>query len=75
MKHYGFPAAAFIGWVRVARPGSILGPQQNYLNQIESRYMSMGGAAKRTELVANTQSMTNQMGKMQIEQSKMTEQE
>lgn len=32
MKHFGFPAAAFIGWIRVARPGSILGPQQNFLN-------------------------------------------
>lgn len=28
MKHYGFPPAAFIGWIRIARPGSILGPQQ-----------------------------------------------
>lgn len=27
MKHYGFPAAAFIGYVRLCRPGSILGPQ------------------------------------------------
>jgi len=27
MKHFGFPAAAFIGWIRIARPGSILGPQ------------------------------------------------
>jgi cell division cycle 14 len=26
MKHYKFPAAAFIGWIRIARPGSILGP-------------------------------------------------
>ena len=31
MKHYKFPAAAFIGWIRLARPGSILGPQQYYL--------------------------------------------
>lgn len=28
MKHYGFPPADFIGWIRIARPGSILGPQQ-----------------------------------------------
>ena len=28
MKHFGFPPAAFIGWIRIARPGSILGPQQ-----------------------------------------------
>jgi cell division cycle 14 len=28
MKHIGFPPADFIGWIRIARPGSILGPQQ-----------------------------------------------
>jgi cell division cycle 14 len=68
MKHYGFPAAPFIGWIRVARPGSILGPQQNYLNQIESRYMAQGGNSKRGELTSfNSQSMTNQMGKMNID--------
>ena len=27
MKHRGFPPADFIGWIRIARPGSILGPQ------------------------------------------------
>ena len=27
MKHVGFPPADFIGWIRIARPGSILGPQ------------------------------------------------
>jgi cell division cycle 14 len=32
MKHYGFPPAAYIGWIRIVRPGSILGPQQAYLN-------------------------------------------
>jgi len=26
MKHYRFPAADFIGWIRICRPGSILGP-------------------------------------------------
>ena len=35
MKHYHFPAAAFIGWIRIARPGSILGPQQNFLIDME----------------------------------------
>ena len=32
MKHYHFPAAPFIGYIRIARPGSILGPQQMFLN-------------------------------------------
>jgi len=39
MKHFKFPAAYFIGWIRIARPGSILGPQQHYLISQESKYM------------------------------------
>jgi cell division cycle 14 len=35
MKHYRFPAADFIGWIRIARPGSILGPQQHFLIEVE----------------------------------------
>ena len=31
MKHYQFNAPDFIGWIRIARPGSILGPQQHFL--------------------------------------------
>ena len=27
MKHYQIPAETFIGWIRIARPGSVLGPQ------------------------------------------------
>lgn len=39
MKHFKFPAAAFIGWIRIARPGSILGPQQHYLLEKEAEYL------------------------------------
>ena len=39
MKHFKFPAAAFIGWIRIARPGSILGPQQFYLLDMEEIYL------------------------------------
>jgi Dual specificity phosphatase, catalytic domain len=39
MKHFKFPAAAFIGWIRIARPGSILGPQQYYLLEKEEQMM------------------------------------
>ncbi len=31
MKHFKFPARAFIGYIRICRPGSILGPQQQFL--------------------------------------------
>jgi len=39
MKHFQFPAAYFIGWIRMARPGSILGPQQHYLIAKEAEYL------------------------------------
>jgi cell division cycle 14 len=51
MKHVGFPPADFIGWIRIARPGSILGPQQQYLCNMDETMMKMGGAAKRQELI------------------------
>ena len=51
MKHIGFPPADFIGWIRIARPGSILGPQQQYLNNMDDKMMKAGGAQKRAELI------------------------
>ena len=51
MKHIGFPPADFIGWIRIARPGSILGPQQQYLCNMDDKMMKAGGAAKRQQLI------------------------
>jgi hypothetical protein len=66
MKHYGFPAAAFIGWIRIARPGSILGPQQHYLLEMEKE-MIVGPAIKlREDLVKN-------FNAMQIDDQQMSE--
>ena len=36
MKHYGFDAADFIAWNRICRPGSVLGPQQQFLVDLQS---------------------------------------
>mmetsp|Transcript_86720 Transcript_86720/g.269601 ORF Transcript_86720/g.269601 Transcript_86720/m.269601 type:complete len:528 (+) Transcript_86720:53-1636(+) len=37
MKHYRFPSRAFIGWARICRPGSVLGPQQQFLVDMQDR--------------------------------------
>lgn len=37
MRHYGFTAREAIGWIRVCRPGSITGIQQQYLEAVERR--------------------------------------
>jgi len=42
MKHFAFPARAFIGWNRICRPGSILGPQQQFLCDIEPLMLQLG---------------------------------
>ena len=42
MKHYYFNAADFIGWIRIARPGSILGPQQYFLIDNEKKLKASG---------------------------------
>ena len=31
MKHYGFTAEEAIGYIRICRPGSVIGPQQKFL--------------------------------------------
>ena len=42
MKHYRFTAAEAIGWIRVCRPGSIIGPQQHFLQEMEQTMWHQG---------------------------------
>ena len=44
MKHYGFTAKEVIGWLRVCRPGSVIGPQQQYLQGLQDRMWREGKA-------------------------------
>lgn len=41
-KHYKFTAKEVIGWCRICRPGSIIGPQQHYLESIEEKMWKAG---------------------------------
>lgn len=50
MKHFKFPAAYFIGWIRIVRPGSILGPQQHYLIEKEAQYLGSLSLHQRVEM-------------------------
>ncbi|CAF3535067.1 unnamed protein product [Adineta steineri] len=42
MKHYKFTAAEVIAWLRICRPGSVIGPQQNYLEEKQAWLWSLG---------------------------------
>ncbi len=37
MKHYKFSAREVIGWMRICRPGMVIGPQQHFLQDIEQQ--------------------------------------
>jgi protein-tyrosine phosphatase len=42
MKHHGFSANEAIGWLRICRPGSVIGPQQQFLADEEKRMHRLG---------------------------------
>jgi len=42
MKHYRLTAAEVIGWMRICRPGMVIGPQQHFLADIEQRMWHEG---------------------------------
>uniref|UniRef100_A0A8C2ASB4 Cell division cycle 14Ab n=1 Tax=Cyprinus carpio TaxID=7962 RepID=A0A8C2ASB4_CYPCA len=42
MKHYRFTAAEAIAWIRICRPGSIIGPQQHYLEEKQASLWANG---------------------------------
>jgi len=60
MKHYHFPARAFIGWNRMCRPGSILGQQQQFLVDMQNEMFAAGEECQRRPDLAD------QFGRLQI---------
>ncbi len=46
MKHYGFCAPEAIAWLRLCRPGSVIGPQQTFLHTQEKLMHRKGAAAR-----------------------------
>eukprot|EP01016_Furgasonia_blochmanni_P013076 TRINITY_DN1660_c0_g2_i4.p1 TRINITY_DN1660_c0_g2~~TRINITY_DN1660_c0_g2_i4.p1 ORF type:complete len:486 (-),score=96.22 TRINITY_DN1660_c0_g2_i4:205-1536(-) len=45
MKHFRFPAPDYIGWNRICRPGSVLGPQQQFLLEKQAKMFKLGDAS------------------------------
>ncbi|XP_051508644.1 dual specificity protein phosphatase CDC14C-like isoform X3 [Myxocyprinus asiaticus] len=42
MKHFRLTAAEAIAWIRICRPGSVIGPQQNFTEQKQSSLWAEG---------------------------------
>jgi cell division cycle 14 len=47
MKHHGFTAREAMGWLRIVRPGSVIGQQQQYLCGMEAVMHRTGEAYRR----------------------------
>jgi protein-tyrosine phosphatase len=48
MKHHGFTGQAAMGWLRIVRPGSVIGPQQQFLCEKEALIRRTGEQFRRT---------------------------
>lgn len=46
MKHDLFTAHELIGWLRLCRPGSVIGPQQQFMESIESKMLQLNAFVK-----------------------------
>ena len=47
MKHHGFTARQAMGWLRIVRPGSVIGPQQQFLCDSEGTIRAAGEGFRR----------------------------
>ena len=55
MKHYRMTAKEVIGWMRICRPGMVIGPQQEFLEQIQPIMWYEGDAMR---AIANSSSLS-----------------
>eukprot|EP00923_Selenidium_pygospionis_P042970 GHVN01074087.1.p1 GENE.GHVN01074087.1~~GHVN01074087.1.p1 ORF type:complete len:381 (-),score=44.07 GHVN01074087.1:1279-2421(-) len=55
IKNFRFHATPWIGWNRICRPGSVLGPQQHFLREIQSELLQMGASKHIHRPVASPQ--------------------
>uniref|UniRef100_A0A665U5C4 Cell division cycle 14A n=1 Tax=Echeneis naucrates TaxID=173247 RepID=A0A665U5C4_ECHNA len=46
MKHYRFTAGEAIAWIRICRPGSVIGPQQNFLEEKQATLWLLGDSKR-----------------------------
>lgn len=47
MKHYKMTAKEVIGWMRICRPGMVIGPQQQFLEKIQNQMWQEGDAMRK----------------------------
>ncbi|CAE8687721.1 unnamed protein product [Polarella glacialis] len=77
MKHLGWNARAYIGWNRICRPGSILGPQQQFLCDMQNDMHQAGAALRRPQAPPSDpreQALAQQVERMSLRERTQAEQ-
>uniref|UniRef100_H3CGK1 Cell division cycle 14Ab n=1 Tax=Tetraodon nigroviridis TaxID=99883 RepID=H3CGK1_TETNG len=64
MKQYCFTAAEAIGWIRICRPGSVIGPQQNYLQEKQAAMWLLGDGQRSQKTQLEDRSMSYLLSSM-----------
>ena len=78
IKHYNFNASDFIAWIRLCRPGSVIGPQQFCLTEMEKQLKLKGKSSdirKEIEQKLGAEYMEKHMKKLVLNEKKMSEEE
>ncbi|KAK2958550.1 putative Dual specificity protein phosphatase CDC14A [Blattamonas nauphoetae] len=75
MKHYNFTANAAIGYIRVCRPGSIIGPQQHFLTEVQGRMQRMGEEWRREMGDGRPFQINTRQGRSEYESQRTPEKE
>ena len=54
MKHHKFTAAEIIAWFRICRPGSVIGPQQHFMQEMERVLWQEGAISASRRVVVSS---------------------
>lgn len=73
MKHFGWDARAFIGWNRICRPGSILGPQQQFLNDMQHDMWQAGAALRQPSAPLHDAQLAHQVEQLNLRERTQAE--
>jgi len=69
MKHYHYTAPETIAWLRIARPGSVIGPQQYYLEEKQNQMWTQGDIYKSCLNSNNiVNGLSDKVGSMNLEE-------
>uniref|UniRef100_A0A668UDW5 Cell division cycle 14B n=1 Tax=Oreochromis aureus TaxID=47969 RepID=A0A668UDW5_OREAU len=64
MKHFRFTAAEAIAWIRICRPGSIIGPQQNFLEEKQHSLWVQGDVHRSKQKLVQQRLMSSLLSSM-----------